>query len=163
MSRSLTIVVVLLAACAHEPPRLKHNQTGSTANLSDLRGRAVLLNFWADWCKPCMVEIPRMMNLAAEYGKRALFLAVYYGPEEHFSAEVNQWLSRQSSPFAKQIVWGNSSLLSQYPHHALPTTYVLGCGGETLAVFRGAIATDEREAALRQAIVKGLNSPSCNP
>lgn len=36
---------------------------GSTLKLSDLRGKVVLLNFWATWCPPCREEIPSMMKL----------------------------------------------------------------------------------------------------
>lgn len=36
---------------------------GSTLNLSDLKGKVVLLNFWATWCPPCREEIPSMMKL----------------------------------------------------------------------------------------------------
>jgi len=36
---------------------------GSTLKLSDLKGKVVLLNFWATWCPPCRQEIPSMMKL----------------------------------------------------------------------------------------------------
>ncbi|MGB9082114.1 MAG: redoxin family protein, partial [Desulfuromonadaceae bacterium] len=36
---------------------------GSTLKLSDLKGKVVLLNFWATWCPPCREEIPSMMKL----------------------------------------------------------------------------------------------------
>ena len=38
---------------------------GSTLKLSDLKGKVVLLNFWATWCPPCREEIPSMMKLNA--------------------------------------------------------------------------------------------------
>ena len=37
--------------------------TGSTLKLSELKGKVVLLNFWATWCPPCREEIPSMMKL----------------------------------------------------------------------------------------------------
>jgi thiol-disulfide isomerase/thioredoxin len=37
--------------------------TGNTLKLSDLKGKVVLLNFWATWCPPCREEIPSMMKL----------------------------------------------------------------------------------------------------
>jgi peroxiredoxin len=41
-------------------------------NLADYRGKVVLLNFWATWCAPCLVEMPRFVVWQHEYGGRGL-------------------------------------------------------------------------------------------
>jgi peroxiredoxin len=41
---------------------------GKTVHLSDYRGRAVLLNFWATWCAPCKIEMPWFVELQKQYG-----------------------------------------------------------------------------------------------
>src|SRR5512138_1648113 len=45
---------------------------GNTVRLADLRGKAVLLNFWATWCPPCKVEIPWFVDLQKQYGPQGL-------------------------------------------------------------------------------------------
>lgn len=45
---------------------------GQRWQLSDLRGRAVLLNFWASWCEPCRSEMPTLQQLADLYGPERL-------------------------------------------------------------------------------------------
>lgn len=45
---------------------------GRTWRLADLRGRAVLLNFWASWCEPCRSEMPTLQTLAELYGPERL-------------------------------------------------------------------------------------------
>jgi len=45
---------------------------GKQVKLSDLRGKAVLLNFWATWCEPCKVEIPWFVDLQKQYGGQGL-------------------------------------------------------------------------------------------
>jgi len=45
---------------------------GKTVHLSDYRGKAVLLNFWATWCAPCKIEMPWFVELQKEYGAEGL-------------------------------------------------------------------------------------------
>lgn len=45
---------------------------GKTVRLSDLRGKAVVLNFWATWCEPCKVEMPWFVELQKQYGPSGL-------------------------------------------------------------------------------------------
>jgi peroxiredoxin len=45
---------------------------GKTVRLSDFRGKAVLLNFWATWCEPCKVEMPWFTEMQKQYGPQGL-------------------------------------------------------------------------------------------
>ncbi len=45
---------------------------GKTVHLSDYRGKAVLLNFWATWCPPCKIEMPWFVELQKRYGPEGL-------------------------------------------------------------------------------------------
>jgi len=45
---------------------------GKAVHLSDYRGKAVLLNFWATWCAPCKIEMPWFVELQKEYGAEGL-------------------------------------------------------------------------------------------
>jgi thiol-disulfide isomerase/thioredoxin len=45
---------------------------GKSMRLSDLRGKAVLLNFWATWCSPCKIEMPWFIELQKQYGAQGL-------------------------------------------------------------------------------------------
>jgi thiol-disulfide isomerase/thioredoxin len=53
--------------------------TGKTWQAAGLRGRAVLLNFWASWCEPCRAEMPTLQQIADFYGpEKLLVLAVNF-------------------------------------------------------------------------------------
>ncbi len=45
---------------------------GQTMHLSDFRGKAVLLNFWATWCAPCKIEMPWFVELQKQYAAQGL-------------------------------------------------------------------------------------------
>jgi peroxiredoxin len=45
---------------------------GKTVRLSDYRGKAILLNFWATWCEPCKIEMPWFVELQKQYGPAGL-------------------------------------------------------------------------------------------
>jgi len=45
---------------------------GKKVQLSSLKGKAVLVNFWATWCEPCKIEMPWLVDLQKEYGPQGL-------------------------------------------------------------------------------------------
>jgi thiol-disulfide isomerase/thioredoxin len=49
---------------------------GTTHKLSELRGKKVLLNFWATWCEPCRAEMPDLQKLSDTYGGAVVILGV---------------------------------------------------------------------------------------
>ena len=84
---ALALILFALPGCSRkQQPALQGNPApdfelkdlaGTTVKLSDLRGKVVVLNFWATWCPPCREEIPSMMRLnKAMEGKDFRMLAV---------------------------------------------------------------------------------------
>jgi DsbE subfamily thiol:disulfide oxidoreductase len=81
------IVLLILSACQREstspqlgkqaPDFTLANLSGQSVRLMDLRGKVVLLNFWASWCPPCREEVPSLVKLnKAMSGKDFRMLAV---------------------------------------------------------------------------------------
>ncbi len=48
-----------------------------TVSVKDFRGKAVVINFWATWCGPCVSELPEFSELAAEYSDELVIIAVH--------------------------------------------------------------------------------------
>lgn len=63
-------------AGAIAPPTTFEDPEGEPASLADFRGRPVLLNLWATWCGPCVVEMPTLDALAARETERLQVLTV---------------------------------------------------------------------------------------
>ncbi len=64
------------------PPLQAVDTQGKTWRLDELKGRAVLLNFWASWCEPCRAEMPTLQQVADLYGSdKLLVLAINF--KEH--------------------------------------------------------------------------------
>lgn len=58
-----------------EPARLSFtlkDMNGKSVRLDDYKGKALLINFWATWCGPCILETPELVNLQAKYKDRGL-------------------------------------------------------------------------------------------
>jgi thiol-disulfide isomerase/thioredoxin len=148
----------MVAACATAPPRpeVKHLLTGQVFPLEAFRGHVMVVNLWADWCKPCLAEVPELAKIADQYGEKVVFVALYYQPESMAGVQVMNWLRLQPDYFAHYVAWGNSSLLALFPQRGLPTTYVVGTGGAVVQKFVGSITSDERLKQLRTAIDAGL-------
>jgi thiol-disulfide isomerase/thioredoxin len=74
------------------PPLALHDLSGKPVDLAALRGRVVLVNFWATWCEPCIAEMPSIARLEEKLqGKPFAVLAVNYGESR---AKVEKFLGK---------------------------------------------------------------------
>ena len=115
-------------------PWRSHASSKSWA-LADLRGRAVLINFWASWCEPCRQEIPSLQRLAASRAQELTVLTVNFkdAPRsaEQFMAQTDLQLpvvSDRDGARARQ--WGV---------RVFPSTVLIDSQGVVRSTVRGAI------------------------
>lgn len=99
----LTLAAVTLVSCgAFARQTLTHQMTGVSTSLESVKGRVVVINFWADWCGPCIDELPALMTLVSEAGPEVSFFAAYY-EREPFSRQFRGWFEQQPEWFRKRV------------------------------------------------------------
>ncbi len=98
---------------------------GGSHTLSDLRGKVVLVNFWASWCPPCREEMPSMQRLYAELAGRDFeVLAVNVGEREEtvFSFTRGEIAAELEFPI---LLDPAAEVIERYPAPGLPATFVV--------------------------------------
>lgn len=119
---------------------------GGETSLAQLRGRVVLVNFWAAWCPPCRKEMPSMARLAERFAHRPftiLGVNAGDGPEE-----IRRFLEQVPVPFP--ILLDRDGIqLKPWQVFAFPTSYVVDKRGRLRLGLFGSIEWDEPEAVAR--------------
>lgn len=123
---------------------------GNTVHLSDLRGKAVVLNFWATWCPPCRTEIPWFIELQEKYRSQGLQIVGVSMDESGKNAVV---------PFAREVginyklLIGDSQVSEMYGGvYSLPTTFYIGRDGKVFEYVPGLISHYEVEQNIKAAL-----------
>ena len=114
-----------------------------TLELASLRGKAVVINFWASWCDPCKTELPLLEALWRKYRTRG---AVVLGVATRDAREYARRLMRRSGVTYPNVHDGSGDTWSTYGIGALPETFFVGRSGKVIARIPGAIEEDELEA-----------------
>ncbi len=114
---------------------------GRERRLDDLRGKVVLVNFWATWCVPCRTEMPAMERLYRQLRAQGLeILAVHVGPGgpqlHSFLAEV---------PVSFPVLVDADLDLNGWPLKGLPTTVVVDRNGRRTPAALGALEWDSAQ------------------
>ena len=110
---------------------------GKPGKLSDYRGKAVVLNFWATWCTPCKIEMPHLARSHTAFQDKLTVLAV---SSEEQQATVQAFLGQNPLPFPI-LLDQTGDVSRQYRVRGLPTTFFIGPDGMVLEQNRGAFST----------------------
>jgi len=104
---------------------------GKKLKLSDLRGKAVLLNFWATYCEPCKVEMPWFVELQKQYGPDG-FQIVGVAMDDASTEDIAKFAKDMGVNYP--ILIGEDSVVTSYGGvGVLPTTFFLDRDGKLIA------------------------------
>jgi thiol-disulfide isomerase/thioredoxin len=125
---------------------------GKAVSLQDFRGKVVLINFWATYCKPCREEMPSLERLKGRLGTRGLSVLGVAVAEE--ASVVSRFLS--TTPVSFPILLdGEAATMAQWKAIVLPSTYLVDRRGRLRARLVG--GTDWESPVLVEALEKLLN------
>ncbi|WHY99837.1 redoxin domain-containing protein [Peribacillus simplex] len=96
---------------------------GKEVELSDYKGKKVMLNFWATWCPPCKKEMPDMEKYAQQAGADVVVLAVNIDPENDVQAFVEDNGVTFTIPLDSQSA--KNPVNERYKILSIPTTYFI--------------------------------------
>jgi thiol-disulfide isomerase/thioredoxin len=104
---------------------------GKTVKLSDFRGKAVLLNFWATWCGPCKIEMPWFVELQKEYGPQG-FQIVGVAMDDASPEEIAKFAKQMDVNYP--VLLGKEAVGQSYGGvGVLPTTFFIDRDGKLVA------------------------------
>jgi peroxiredoxin len=148
----------LIAPAARKPAPAFHliDASGKAKQISDYRGKVVLLNFWATDCGGCKLEIPWFIELQQAYkdkGFTAVGVSADISYEDLKNAE-EAW--SRVKPFIVDhhlnypILMGDDPVLKSYPIEAFPATYLLDKSGRVAATYVGVVSKDDVESNIKK-------------
>ncbi|MGG3560752.1 redoxin domain-containing protein [Neobacillus rhizosphaerae] len=111
--------------------------TGDTVKLSNLKGKKVMLNFWATWCPPCKAEMPEMEQFSKQTGDDVVILAVNIDPQLDVQGFVNE--NKITFPV---LLDAEDQVNEAYQVLSIPTTYFINSKGVIKNKFTGSMTLD---------------------
>jgi len=115
--------------------------------LSSLRGKPVLLDFWASWCGPCKAEMPIIQRIASDYASQGLTVIGVNTSDEPDAALA--WIKTRGVAFP--IVHDdNNNVARAFSVSSLPTLVLLTKDGKVHAVRSGVTSRNELESLIRE-------------
>lgn len=123
---------------------------GRKVKLSDFRGKAVLLNFWATWCPPCKVEMPWFEDLQKQYAQDGL-VVLGVAMDDSEPATIAKFASQLGVNYP--VLLGTDKVSDDYGDvQYLPTTFYIGRDGTIVDKMTGLLDRKEIENAVRKTL-----------
>lgn len=142
----LPLLALLVAACGKPDYTTLQGESG---RFSDLGGRWFLINYWAEWCKPCIKELPELNEFQRLHGERATMFVV------NFDGIGGDALATQVERLdieTPALLQDPAAILGYERPKALPTTFVFGPDGKLRQILQGPQTVASLAAAIGEPV-----------
>lgn len=108
--------------------------SGETVKLSDYKGKAVFVNFWATWCGPCVEEMPDIQKLSEAFANDLVVLAINYAEKKN---QVDEFITKNNYTFNVGLD-EKTEISERYPSTGIPYTVIINADGIITSIHLGA-------------------------
>jgi cytochrome c biogenesis protein CcmG, thiol:disulfide interchange protein DsbE len=161
---TVALVVVLSAGLGKDPQHiespligkqapdfaLKAVGTGETIDLTQFRGKPMVVNFWATWCRPCYEEHPVLVSNAQMMQGQVQFLGVVFQDKEE---KIQQFLNERGTAYPTLVDQAGKTAIA-YGVGGVPETFFLNKDGKVVAKFEGPIDPESLQTNIRKAMTQ---------
>ena len=125
--------------------------SGENFSTSDLRGKVVLVNFWATWCTTCVQEMPKMVDTYRKFAPRGYEMVAVAVQSDHPNA-VAAFMQKRALPF-KVALDGDGDIAKQFGRVRItPTSFLIDKDGRVLKEYVGEPDWAEFHALVEKAL-----------
>jgi cytochrome c biogenesis protein CcmG/thiol:disulfide interchange protein DsbE len=117
---------------------LREVGTSGTIDIAEFRGKPVVINFWATWCRPCWEEHPVLVANARLMQPQVQFVGVVFNDEEK---KILDFLAQRGSSYPT-LVDENGKTAIAYGVGGVPETFFLDANGVIVAKYSGPMSPD---------------------
>ena len=122
-----------------------HDLAGKVTSIDELKGKVVLVNFWATWCPPCRAEIPALIELQEKHRDRLQIIGI---SEDDNIEDVHQYVKKMGINYP--VVMATPELAQAYGGvAALPTTFVVDTEGRVVQRHMGLLNVEDTDREVR--------------
>jgi thiol-disulfide isomerase/thioredoxin len=125
-----------VTAPAQLAPVAFYDENGKKFTLDDFKGKVLLVNLWATWCPPCVLELPALDKLQARL-KDKNFKVIAISMDRTSILDVTSFLADKSIDHLKAYWDKNREIPAAWKYDGLPTSYLIGTDGHVIARLDG--------------------------